>query len=169
MQSGTGSVSGGGGGPPPPTSQRPRPGIAAGNNRNNTKNKQHNLTYKRGTGTLATTGTSLAPAKPEYLKYKVLVVHGIDKSVTKQRLQDVINEKAGKSITLHHIAPLHRELSWCATLAIELSDEDYDMLSQQDFWEERIKIRQWLGWRFWRSEKRPTKQEVKSSMRAQWS
>ena len=136
-------------------------------NRNN-KTKRYNSNSVRGTGTAPTTGVSLAPVKPGYLKNKVLVVHGLDKKVTNAILQQEIDRKANKHIELCFVAPLSREKSWCTTIAIELNESDYDILANPDFWEPQIKIRKWFGFRWWRGTKRPTREEVRSSMRQQW-
>ena len=119
----------------------------------------------RGTGTAS---SGLATAKPQFLNNKVLVIHGIDKNVDHEKLQQVIDRQAGKHIDLLYIATLSKESSWCTTLAIELNDSDYDILSNLYFWERRIKIRAWVGFRPWRQRSRPIIQEVQNPMRDQW-
>ena len=96
------------------------------------------------------------------------MIHGLDKGVNHSKLKQEINRRANREIELIHVAALSWEKSWCTTLAIELNETDYNTLSQPDFWEKQIKIRQFYGFRWWRGIKRPTKQEVKSSMRMQW-
>ena len=102
------------------------------------------------------------------MKNKVLVVHGLDKGINQNKLQQEINRRANRDIKLLYVAPLSRVKSWCTTLAIELSEGDYEILSQPGFWERQIKIRPWHGFRWYRGAQRPTKEEVRNSMRMQW-
>ena len=153
-------------------SSTPTPHHSVGNgtaDRNtNNKPRRHNSKFIRGTGAAVSSELSLAPAKPEYLKHKVLVVQGLDKSVNHAKLQQAINIRAGREIKLLHVESLSREKAWCNTVAIEVSESDYDIISQPFFWEEQIKIRPWHGVRWYRRAQRPSKQEVMSSMRMQW-
>ena len=82
------------------------------------------------------------------------------------KLQGYIDWKAGRQIELLHVERLNREYSKWGSVAIELSDENYALLSQPDFWEKDVLTRPWKGWRFWRSTRpKPlTQQEIKSSL-----
>ena len=166
------AAEGSGGSPAPsPSGHLPPPphgggGTADRNRRNKTKN--YNSRFIRGTGNAPSNWSSLAPAKPGFLKHKVLVIHGLDKNVDSVRLQQELDIRAGHPVELLYVAPLSREKSWCKTIAIELNDSDYDQLSKPDFWEKGIKIRPWHGFKPWRQATRPTREEVQSSMREQW-
>ena len=164
---------GGGGGrsgspPSPPNNQPMHPSFGNGSPYRNDKQRRFYSKFIRGTGTAHSSELSLAPVKPNYMKNKVFVVHGLDKGVNHAKLQQEINRRANQDIKLLHVAPLSRVKSWCTTLAIELSEGDYDILSQPGFWERQIKIRAWHGYRWYRGAQRPTKEEVRSSMHMQW-
>ena len=166
------AAEGSGGSPaPPPSGHLPPPphvgGGTADRNRSN-KTEKYNSRFIKGTGTAPSNWSSLAPAKPGYLKHKVLVIHGLDKNIDNAWLQQELDNRAGHHVELLYVAPLSREKQWCTTIAIELNDSDYDQLSRPDFWEKGIKIRPWHGFKPWRQATRPTREEVQSSMREQW-
>ena len=107
--------------------------------------------------------------KPVIPKNKVLVVAGVDKKVNNQRLQDHIDKQAGRHVNLIHVVGLSRTINRSRTVAIELDNADYEVLSKSDFWEPRIRTWPFEGRHFWYYPKRPTPQEIKSSMREQWA
>ena len=83
-----------------------------------------------------------------------------------------MNERAEREIEFKYIQRLDRTFSKWGTVVIELNDKDYETLSNLDFWETDMKIRQWKGLRFWRDETRPVRvkpHEVGSYMRRQWT
>ena len=122
-----------------------------------------------GTGTSLSPGLSLAYCKPDYLKNKVLVVSRMDKNINGKRFQDFIDDKAKKHIELLYVQQLNKTISTYSTIAIELNDENYELLSNSNFWEGGIAIKPYIGRRWWRSAPRPSTQTIKSSVRQQWT
>ena len=59
-----------------------------------------------------------------------------------------------------------RVFDWL-TVAIKLSEDDFTNLLGLDSWESGIRIREYVGRRFWR-QKRISKQDRLSSIRMQW-
>ena len=123
------------------------------------------------TGTKATSGTSLIPKKPDYLANKCLVISGLSTEIDTVVFKSYIESQVGKDINLLNVQPLSREGSSWLTLAIELSEDDYNLLSNPDIWEPQIRIRDFKGWRFWRSQtqQRPNREELRNSVRMSWS
>ena len=99
--------------------------------------------YKSGTKTA--TGRSLLPEKPEYLSNKCLVISGIDKSITQEMFKLYVNEQVGEEIDFRSITCLSREGSSWLTVAIELSEKDYGLLSDASIWEPKIRLRPFKG------------------------
>ena len=79
---------------------------------------------------------------------------------------------AGRTITIPHMEVLSREIEGRAfdwlTVAIELSEDDLKHLLELDTWESGIRIREYVGRRFWR-QKRISNQDRQNSLRMQWS
>ena len=121
--------------------------------------------YKTGTGD----SIGLAASKPSWHANKTLVVAGIDKRFLENK--DGIIEKigviAGRTITIHHMEVLSKEINDWLTVAIELPEEDFNHLLELDTWESGIRIRTFVGRRFWR-QNRISKQTRQSSLRMQW-
>ena len=127
--------------------------------------------YSKGTGDNFT-GPSIARSKPEYLSNRVLVVSGMPENITKQQINDWIVDRAenlsGREIVLPYIARLERDNTRHTTVAIEIKPEDYALLSKLDFWETSIRIKKWVGWRFWRVQPRQTPQNTSNPVRRTW-
>ena len=123
------------------------------------------------TGTKTDVATSLLPVKPDHLSNKCLVISGVSTQITRQQFKEYVTEHAQKEIDFRHIQPLSRDGSSWLTIAIELSDDDYATLSDCNIWEPRIRIREFKGWKWWRSDRpqRPSPEEIRSTMRMQWS
>ena len=102
--------------------------------------------------------------KPQYLKHRVLVIGGLDDNINLAKLDEYINSRTIHKVNILHIARLDREGSdRGATIAIELNDHDYDILTNSDFWLSNIRIRAWRGFRWWRlPEKLPQNDQVKN-------
>ena len=130
--------------------------------------KKHSSQYEMGTGTSTPAGLSLAYRKPDYLKNKVLVVSRMDKNMKGKLFQDFIDDKAKKHIELLHVQQLNKVISTYSTIAIELNDENYELLSDSSFWEGGIAIKPWIGRRWWRGAPRHSAETIKNSMRQQW-
>ena len=125
--------------------------------------------YKAGTGD----NIGLAAPKPSWCTNKTLVVAGINKGFldNKEGINEKINILASRTITIHHMEVLSREVQGRAfdwlTVAIELSEDDFTHLLGLDSWESGIRIREYVGRRFWR-QNRISKQDRLSSIRMQW-
>ena len=125
--------------------------------------------YKVGAGE----NIGLAASKPSWFTNKTLVIAGIDKGFlnNKKGIKEKIDILAGRPITIHHMAVLSREVKGRAfdwlTVAVELSVDDFTHLLNLDTWESGIRIREFVGRRFWRQNK-ITKEDRQSSIRMQW-
>ena len=135
------------------------------------RNKKHryNSSCITGTGTIATNGSSLAYVKPQIPQNKVLVVAGLNKAVNSVKLQSEVNKKAGCHVNLIHVQGLSRTINRSRTIAIELDNAGYELLSQSDFWEPNIRIWPFKGRHFWYYPKPHTKQEARNSVRESWT
>ena len=122
--------------------------------------------------------------KPEYLKNKCLVIRGLKKGITRAQfrsfinetggrdiIRSFINETAGRDINVFHDVCISREYSKWLTVAIEISENDYETLSDPNIWNNNIQIRDFIGRRWWRPDwaKKMTTKDIKNSMRMQWS
>ena len=128
--------------------------------------------YTVGNGSAMTIGSkSLTPARPEYLSNECLVVAGVSKELTENEFKQLINEKAEKEIDFRHIQVISSEYYDRLTVAIELNSEDYALLINPNFWDPRLRIRKFIGWRGWRGEKkvRQKPQENRNTVRASWA
>ena len=136
----------------------------------NRSNKKHrfNSTCTTGTGAIAPNGSSLAYVKPDIPKNEVLVVAGIDKKVNNEKLQNHINEQAGRHINLINVVGLSRTINRSRTVALELDKADYAQLSKSDFWEPSIRTWPFKGRHFWYLPKHHTPQEARHSVRDSW-
>ena len=68
------------------------------------------------------------------------------------QFQEYINEIAKKNVKfLHTPRNLAKDYSEWRTIAIELSDEDYEILSNPNVWHPRFRIKDFVGRRFWRN------------------
>ena len=118
---------------------------------NKSKNKSpHFLQYKRGKGEY--TDINIAAERPKWLDHKCLVVSRVKKETTMSQFQEYINEIAKKNVKfLHTPRNLAKDYSEWRTIAIELSDEDYEILSNPNVWHPRFRIKDFVGRRFWRN------------------
>ena len=118
--------------------------------------------YMKGTGSMNGVNNIAheKSAKPQYLKHRVLVIGGLDDNINLAKLDEYINSRTIHKVNILHIACLDREgADRGATVAIELSDHDYDILSNSDFWLSNIRIKAWRGFRWWRSPEKPPKND----------
>ena len=124
--------------------------------------------YLKGTGT-AIDGVSIARTKPQYLQNEALVISGLPTDINGTRLRQYINSKAKTNIELLHVHRLDREYARWAAIVVELSKENYTLLSNPDFWEQGVYIRPWTGQRHWREKRKfMTGQERQNSARRTW-
>ena len=115
--------------------------------------------------------TSLVYQKPAYLNNNVLVVSKLDKKYKDADLKQYINELAGRHVQLLHVKALNKTVSTWNTLAIELNDEDFKLLSDPNFWHVGIGIKPYVGRRWWHSSQtpRPSREEYNNAIRQSWS
>ena len=131
----------------------------------------HNAPYHKGTGGIDGS-LRLAYTKPPHMQNKALVISGFNRNIQESTFKQIVNERAEREIEFKYIQRLDRTFSKWGTVVIELNDKDYETLSNLDFWEADMKIRQWKGLRFWRDETRPVRvkpHEVGTYMRRQWT
>ena len=113
--------------------------------------------------------------KPIIPQNEVLVVAGIDKNVDNEKLQNHIDEQAGRHVKLINVVGLNRKINKSGypnqskTVALELGKADYVLLSKADFWEQSIRIWPFKGRHFWYLPKRHTQQESSNSVRDSWT
>ena len=63
-----------------------------------------------------------------------------------------------------------KEYSKWRTIAIELGDNDYELLSKPEFWDSNILLRDFKGRRWWRNPaSNLTVDERRNSFRQQWT
>ena len=125
--------------------------------------------YKAGTGD----NIGLAAPKPSWCANKTLVIAGINKEFLnyKEGINEKIDILASRAITIHHMEVLSREVKGRAsdwlTVAVELSEDDFTHLLDLDTWESGIRIREYVGRRFW-CQNKISKEDRLSSIRMQW-
>ena len=101
------------------------------------------------------------------------MIAGINKEFlnNKEGINEKIDILASRAITIHHMEVLSREVKGRAsdwlTVAVELSEDDFTHLLDLDTWESGIRIREYVGRRFWRQNK-ISKEDRLSSIRMQW-
>ena len=120
-------------------------------------------------GEKAGTEASIAAPRPDGYNKKCLVISGIEKSVTKSKFIEDLNRKAERDIDISHIEVLSKSYNPWLTVAIELSEDDYTELFDSSFWEIGMRIRPYIGRKFWRGLPRLTPQQIKNAVRDQWS
>ena len=148
--------------PSPPSSQW----RYVGGNKKNKKRLSQTVPYQKGTAT-AMQGVSIARPKSEIVENKALVVSGMPTDINGARMKKYIDAKAARAVELLKVVRLDREHAGWAAVVIELNDNDYNLLSNPDFWEEDVYIRAWTGPRFWRR-KFIKPHERKNLLRRQW-
>ena len=144
---------------PPMPRPRPAPRVA------NRSKLAKSAPYKHGNA--ASNGQNMVTQKPMYKKNKCLVIRGLRKDASETECVNYIDKTAGRKIDLLHMAILSREYSPWLTIAIELNDTDYELLSDCNIWEKSIAIRDYVGWRSWHG-KRLAPHEIKNSVRMSW-
>ena len=136
--------------------------------RNNKSKKSHFGQYKKGKSNV--TQNSIAVERPSYLDSHCLVVSRVEKETTKQQFVEYINKIAGKTVEfLSTPRNLAKDYAHWRTIAIELRNEDYAILSNLDIWDSKLRIKPFEGRRFWDSKASTmTAKERKSSVYQSW-
>ena len=152
----------------PPHRGRPNKNNIQVNHHPNNKRRPYITQYKKGKATES--GITIASKRPDYLDNKCLVISRVDKNITIPLLQEYINKRAGRHIRfLHEPQNLAKNYATWRTVAIELNNSDYELLSKPDFWDIDIRFADYIGRRFWRNNaSKMSPNERKSSMRQQW-
>ena len=101
------------------------------------------------------------------------MIAGIDKKFLKDKkgISEKIDLLAGRAITIQHMEVLSREVKGRAfnwlTVAVELSGDDFTHLLNLNTWETGIRIREFVGRRFWRQNK-ISKEDRQNTVRMSW-
>ena len=96
---------------------------------------------------------SIAAKRPAFLDNKCLVISRRSKSTSTPLLQAYVNQRAGRNVKfLYEPKNLAREYAKWRTIAIELNDTDYELLSKPEFWDSGIRLKDHIGRRFWRDQ-----------------
>ena len=136
-------------------------------NKYNKAKKSHIGQYKKGK--VVAPDISIAAERPKYLDSKCLVVSRVNRDTSKSQFQNYINSIAGKNIKILNCRNLAKDYSRWRTVAIELCDEDYSILSNQDLWDSELRIKDFVGRRFWHNKASiMTANERKSSVYQSW-
>ena len=123
-------------------------GNTISQNKTNKAKVPHIRQYKKGK--CVSSDNSIAAERPKYLDGKCLVVSRIKRDTTKSDFISYINRIAGKNVNfLSSPRNLAKDYSTWRTVAIELSNEDYEILSNPDIWDSNLRIKDFVGRRYW--------------------
>ena len=141
-------------------------GVSNLPNTNATRSKDNNMR-----GTASDSIKSLANKKPLHYENKILVIHGIDPDMKMEVFKSKINENAGRRIHfLHNPVILSKKVQRSRTVALELNNEDFELLFNPHLWHHSNRISEFTGHKFWRSvQKRLTTSDLRNSVRDQWT
>ena len=131
--------------------------------------RAHIVPYKKGTAVSSNNG--IGAKRPAYLDNKCLVISHVNIETGIPQLQNYVNERAGRNVKfLHEPINMAKEYSKWRTIAIELSDNDYELLSKPEFWDSNILLRDFKGRRWWRNPaSNLTVDERRNSFRQHWT
>ena len=140
--------------------------------KSNKKRLSQTTPYKTGTGDtmVSAAGTSVVPVKPAHLENETLVIAGFNRDLTKEQFVELVNTKARKDIDFQFIQPLSKAYSKWKTVAIELKSDDYEILNDPNFWDPQLRIRPYIGHKFWRGNRqsRLKTHEIRTAVRDSW-
>ena len=121
-------------------------------------------------GTASDSNRSLAGELPDHFKNKVMVISPVSKDLSRVQLKEEIDRIAGRNINyLYEPVILNKVFQKTRTIAIELTDEDYRLLSNRNIWNPNMMISEFEGNRFWRrNSMRLTPTERKNSVKDSW-
>ena len=108
---------------------------------------------------------------PDHFKNKVIVISPVSKKYNQNQIKQEINRIAGKIIDYKsEIIILNKTYQDTRTIAIELNDEDYRLLSNKSIWNSNMRISEFKGRRFWRQNNmRLTISERKNAVKDSWN
>ena len=116
--------------------------------------------YKRGNASpMNTASIAFKYIRPAHLDNKCLAVSRIDRNISKTQCREYINEIAKKEINILFLKDITRKdfKKW-RTIVLELSPDDYTLLSDENLWDPSIGIREFSGYKYWRNEKKTSTQ-----------
>ena len=132
------------------------------------KNEKNSLNYRCGTA--SDPQKSLTANKPMFWNNKCLVIKGIANNINVSQIYEKINKIAGKKIQyLHQPVILSKMTQHNRTMVFELNEEDYGILSNENIWDNTVKVAEFVGNRFWRKNNvKYTPTQMKNSVRDSW-
>ena len=130
---------------------------------------KQNTKYLRGTA--STPNRNLAGEIPEHFKNKVIVISPVSKELNQNQIKEEINRIAGKVINYKSdLILLNKTCQNSRTIAFELNDDDFMLLSNRSLWNSNMLISEFTGRRFWRQNKiKLTNTERKNAKRDSWN
>ena len=108
---------------------------------------------------------------PEHFKNKVIVISPVSKELNQNQIKEEINRIAGKDINYKSdLILLNKTCQNSRTIAFELNDDDFMLLSNRSLWNSNMLISEFTGRRFWRQNKiKITNTERKNAKRDSWN
>ena len=102
--------------------------------------------YKRGTAQPQSRSIAAKITRPSHLENKCLVVTRLDRDTTKEDLISYVNEIANKEVNIKYLQDITRKdfTKW-RTIVLELSPEDYTILSDESIWDSYMGISEFSG------------------------
>ena len=123
-------------------------GHTISQNKDNKVKISHIGQYKKGK--CVSSDNTIAAERPKYLDGKCLVVSRVKRDTTKSQFISYINRIAGKNVNfLSSPRNLAKDYSNWRTVAMEISNEDYEILSNPDIWDSNLRIKDFVGRRYW--------------------
>ena len=137
-------------------------------NESQPKNEKKSLNYRCGTA--SDPQKSLTANKPMFWNNKCLVIKGIANNINVSQIYEKINKIADKKIQyLHQPVILSKMTQHNRTMVFELNEEDYGILSNENIWDNTVKVAEFVGNRFWRKNNvKYTPTQMKNSVRDSW-
>ena len=89
------------------------------------------------------------------MENKCLVVTRLDRDTTKEDLISYVNEIANKEVNIKYLQDITRKdfTKW-RTIVLELSPEDYTILSDESIWDSYMGISEFSGYKYWHNDRR---------------
>ena len=110
-------------------------------------------TYKRGTAVATATTSNIAytPTRPDHYNNKCLVVSRVNRGITEQRFKDYVDTIAKKKINILYLKDITKKgFKHWYTYVLELSPDDYTLLSNENLWYSSLGIKEFSGKKYWR-------------------
>ena len=92
---------------------------------------------------------------PTHLDNKCLVVSRIDWNSKPSEFRAYVNSIAGKDINILYLKEIQRkDFTLWRTVVLELSPDDYTLLSDETIWHPDLGIKEFSGYKFWRNQRK---------------